>query len=262
MEKNENNARISRADIPRVFPPLPQLNTPWNTDHSFGSGIAPFYDAFTRIMFFILGHKEEHLRRFALIDALKMTGGIKNIQKILDIGCGTGEFTLALEWALQNHDCSITGIDISPHMISLARRKQQNHNQRRNHYKPSVSFKQMDATNLSFSDDSIDLIIASLSFHEFSPMLLHDVLNECHRVLKKDGRLIIFDYGDKVVKKPTFLTKLAYYVIMQFETWRTQYYIRCGRKELFSALAPMKLVYQKHLAGGVFMTSVFQPIKD
>ncbi len=255
--------KIPRKLVSRLFPPLPQLNTPWNTDHTFGSGIAPFYDVFTKIMFLILGYREEHLRRFALVDALEKTGGIKNIHAAIDIGCGTGEHTLALQWALQKHECQITGIDISPHMIFLARKKKQDHqtlNEAR--YKPRVSFKMMDAANMPFTTNSIDLITASLSFHEFSPLLLHDVLNECHRILKPDGRLIIFDYGDRVVKKPTFLTKLAYYIIMQIETWKTQYYIRCGRKELFTLLSPMKLIYQKYHAQGIFMTTVFQPIKE
>ncbi len=260
-KKNVPQMIIPRELIPRLFPPLPQLNTPWNTDHSFSGGIAPFYNTFTKIMFYILGYREEFLRKSVISDCLTNTGGTTKIKRAIDVGCGTGEFTFALEWVLQNLNCHITGIDISPHMISLARKKLKDRKES-NHYKNVVSFRQLDATKMPFQDDSTDLIIASLSFHEFSPTLLHDVLNECHRILKPEGRLLIFDYGDRVVKKPAMLTKLAYYIIIQIETWKTQYYIRCGREEFFCSLSPMKLIYQKEYAGGIFKASVFQPLKE
>ncbi len=259
-EITKNKPIIERSAVEKNFIPLRQVNTPWNTDHTFGKGIAPFYNQFIKAMFLLLGQNESRLRRHALKESLEQTGGITNISLAVDIGCGTGEFTKALAFILQKKSCKIYGIDISEHMIWMANN---NHHQKKTKEmtKVKIVFKKADARKTFFQTNSVDLIVSSLGFHEFSPLLLYDVLNEAHRILKPKGRLVIFDYGDAVTKKKTILNTLAYYVIMQIETWKTQYFIRCGRENLFTRFAPFKMIYNKYYNGGIFQTSVFQPLK-
>ena len=68
--------------------------------------------------------------------------------KILDLACGTG--VLALELAKLGH--SVKGIDISPHMIEMAKSKSTDH--------LDISFEIKDMTDFSF-DEKYDLVICT-----------------------------------------------------------------------------------------------------
>ena len=60
-----------------------------------------------------LGKIERHQQ---LLDLAVKLSNIKNNQKVLDIGCGTGLLSLKF---LEKADCFITGIDSSPEMLSI-----------------------------------------------------------------------------------------------------------------------------------------------
>lgn len=104
--------------------------------------------------------------------------------KILDVGCGTGFFTILL--AKEGHE--VIGVDLTPEMIEqsikLAKEEQAN-----------CHFRVMDAEKLEFEDEAFDLVITrNLTW------TLPDVeqaYGEWKRVLKKGGILLNFDanYG-------------------------------------------------------------------
>lgn len=104
--------------------------------------------------------------------------------KILDVGCGSGFFTILL--AKQGHQ--VTGVDLTPEMIqtaiSLAREEQ-----------TDCSFIRMDAENLQFPKESFDVII-SRNLTWTLPDSAH-AYREWKRVLRKGGLLLNFDanYG-------------------------------------------------------------------
>ncbi len=104
---------------------------------------------------------------------------------ILDVCCGTGRDSLAL--AKSNN--TITGIDLSPHMLARARKKA------RMKGLTNTSFHQMNATEVGFQDQEFDVIVSSFALHEmdYEPMIT--ALKEMHRVLKKGGRIYLVDYG-------------------------------------------------------------------
>ncbi|MEK7774191.1 MAG: methyltransferase domain-containing protein, partial [Deltaproteobacteria bacterium] len=52
-----------------------------------------------------------------------------------------------------------------------------------------------DAAALPFGSGSFDRVIASMGLHEASPDAVDGALKEAYRVLKKGGRLVIFDYS-------------------------------------------------------------------
>ncbi len=101
---------------------------------------------------------------------------------IFDLACGTGELArLILE---KNPQQDITGVDVSPAMLSIAKNKLEAYSQVRL-YNASV-------TALPFDSQSFDLVICANAFHYFeNPQL---ALAEMKRVVKPDGTVIILDW--------------------------------------------------------------------
>ncbi|WP_259069050.1 class I SAM-dependent methyltransferase [Mucilaginibacter sp. X4EP1] len=120
------------------------------------------------------------------------TAGVKTV---LEIACGTGCVTVPL----RNHfapNVELTATDFNADMMSVAESKLNN---------GSVVFGIEDAQNLSFPDNSFDLVIC-----QFGLMFLQDKkkgLSEALRVLKPGGRFI-FSTWDKTENIP--LLKLIF----------------------------------------------------
>lgn len=102
----------------------------------------------------------------------------KQGEKALDLGCGTGIYSL---W-LSEQGVYVTGIDISSEMLKKAKSKAENKNQ-------NIEFIKGDVHSLPFPDQTFDLIISNIVL-EFvdSPK---KVISEGLRVLKPGGRLVI-----------------------------------------------------------------------
>jgi demethylmenaquinone methyltransferase/2-methoxy-6-polyprenyl-1,4-benzoquinol methylase len=109
--------------------------------------------------------------------------------RVLDIGCGTGLLALACA----RREARLTGIDISPAMLDIARRKV-----KEAELEDSVTLLEMSAMELDerFEAGSFDTIVSSLAFSELSEDEQRFVLRQCHRLLVEGGRLII---GDEIV---------------------------------------------------------------
>lgn len=110
---------------------------------------------------------------------------------VLDVGCGTGQTT----GFIANLGVNITGVDLSPGMITVAKR----------HF-PEVSFEQGDLFKLDRADSSIDGIVAFYALVHVLPEQLPDALQEFARVLKPGGTaLISFHIGEGQVHNDNFL---------------------------------------------------------
>lgn len=98
--------------------------------------------------------------------------------KILDMGCGTGNFSIKLA----EKGCKVFGIDISEEMLKKAREKAQKRNL-------DIEFYNMDVYNINFPGESFDGIFSMAAF-EFikEPQKAYD---EMYRVLKRNGYLLI-----------------------------------------------------------------------
>lgn len=100
---------------------------------------APVYD-------FVFGPIFSEGRKVAADRLSRLPGG----GRILEIGVGTG-----LSFRYYPHDVEIVGIDVSPEMLEIARRRTRKHGF--NHVKELV---EMDAQKLDFPDSSIDGVVA------------------------------------------------------------------------------------------------------
>ena len=97
--------------------------------------------------------------------------------KVLDLGCGTGRFSLPMAKVL---GFDVTGADSSTEMLAKAKEKD---------IDSEVSWILADATALTFPDDVFDVVFMShLLHHVDSPLT---VLIECHKVLVSSGVLLI-----------------------------------------------------------------------
>lgn len=132
----------------------------------------------------------------------------KNI-KILDYGCGYGRLCNVLSLhGFQN----VIGVDNSNKMIERAK----------NDF-PNLSFKVNSLDNLPFDDDSLDVVLlftvlTCIPFDTDQDKLL----NEIHRVLKKDGILYISDLflnedQRNIDRYKKYLNKYGTYGIFELE---------------------------------------------
>ena len=103
-------------------------------------------------------------------------------ETILDVGSGPGFLAAEIAGAT-GPTGSVRGIDVSEPMIGLA----QDHCAQI----PWTTFSQADATHLPFPDESFDAVI-STQVLEYIPDV-DAALAEIHRVLRRDGRVVIVD---------------------------------------------------------------------
>ncbi|XUU60533.1 class I SAM-dependent methyltransferase [Erythrobacter sp. HA6-11] len=103
---------------------------------------------------------------------------------ILDMGCGTGEQTLGYkrEWP----DAEVTGIDVARPFIRFAHGHAESEG-------VSVHFAEMDAGATTFEDESFDLIVSIIMFHETTKAQVHDIMSECWRLVRPGGLVLHLD---------------------------------------------------------------------
>ena len=96
---------------------------------------------------------------------------------VLDVACGNG--TLLRELS-KRAKIQANGIDVSEKMIHVAKMRY-----------PDMNFEVKACYPLEWSNESIDIITICCAFHHFDNP--QGFVNECKRVLKKDGTVYIAD---------------------------------------------------------------------
>lgn len=154
--------------------------------------VAPVYDlGFWFLSLFFGG---EGRVRQGVIDAARPLEG----SKVLEVCAGTG----ALSLMAAEMGASVTAVDIGMGMLKVAGAKSARAGRR-------VDLVRADASVLPFGTGVFDRVIVSLGLHEAGPELVPLMLAESHRVLKDEGRLVIYDFhgadgGVGVVQRTLF----------------------------------------------------------
>ena len=107
--------------------------------------------------------------------------GIRPGDRILEVGVGTG-----INTSLYPTDCLVTGVDLSSSMLDKARERVAREGLR------NVRLLEMDAQNLTFADDSFDIVYAPYLVSVVPDPVR--VVREMRRVCKPGGRIIILNH--------------------------------------------------------------------
>jgi demethylmenaquinone methyltransferase / 2-methoxy-6-polyprenyl-1,4-benzoquinol methylase len=106
---------------------------------------------------------------------LVQLGGIGPGQRILDLGCGTGGFSVAIT---EETGAEVVGCDRSPSFLTYARQRS-----------PAVEWVQGDAESLPFPDSSFERVLMSLLLHQLEEPA--GAVAEAFRVLERPGALLV-----------------------------------------------------------------------
>ena len=106
----------------------------------------------------------------------------KNDERVLDLGCGWGTFCFAVAPLCRE----VTGVDFSRKSVDLCNKLLE-----KSEY-DNIKFVCADAQDTGLESESYDIIIAADLFEHLYPEIFEKVLDECRRLLKKGGKLIIW----------------------------------------------------------------------
>ena len=137
--------------------------------------LLPLYDPLQRLLGISRIHRP-------LVDQ----AGIRPGQRVLEIGCGTGN--LALLVGQLHPGAEVVGLDPDPKALARARRKAERRSL-------PVRFDLGFAQELPYADASFDRVLSALMFHHLGPDEKERALCEVRRVLEPGGSLHLVDLG-------------------------------------------------------------------
>ena len=111
---------------------------------------------------------------------------LKPGHNVLDVACGPGVPSL-MAAPLVAPGGTLTGVDLAPGMVALASEKARSRGIR------NVSFREGDAEDLPFPDESFDIVLCNHGLVHTTDR--KKALQEMHRVLNRNGRLALSVWG-------------------------------------------------------------------
>jgi ubiquinone/menaquinone biosynthesis C-methylase UbiE len=142
------------------------------------SGIAARYDRVREM-------PHQNLDRW--IREIVRLGRIHRESVVLEVGCGTGSFTLAL-WERINS--RVIGLDVSPDMLKIAKTKP---------LAANIEWIEAPVEAIPFAEKAFDCVFMVFVMHHFQDK--HHALKEIFRVLKPGGRLVIATASHGMLQK-------------------------------------------------------------
>lgn len=121
--------------------------------------------------------------------------------RVLDLGCGWGTVSFALSPLVT----SVVGVDFSARSVELCRKGARDLGLK------DVEFIQADATDTGLAEESFDIVYAVDLLEHLYPDQTEQALDECARILKRGGRLVIWTPNPghflETLRNRTFLMK-------------------------------------------------------
>lgn len=164
-------------DVSRHY--LPGMGRHW---------LLPLYDPCTRLLG--IGRHHETLVRQA---------AIRPGARVLEIGCGTGNLTLAA--AARHPDATFIGLDPDRDALGRARAKAGRRGL-------EAQFRHGFAEDLPFRDGSFDRVLSAMMFHHLGDAEKRAALAEARRVLVPGGSLHLLDVGGPVTESDGLVARL------------------------------------------------------
>jgi|GEM_PF-422135 len=152
---------------------LAQLLRTKDERRKFYDKIAPCYD--------LLAERSEQPIRETAFDMLSPVAG----ERILEIGCGTGHLLSRIAESV-GEEGRVYGIDISQEMLRLTELVVE-----AKKLSSRVELVRGDAVSLPFDDDMMDAVILCFTLELFDSAEIPQVLAECKRILRPNGRLVV-----------------------------------------------------------------------
>jgi len=173
----------------RISPPLQEVKTFWNNNPLCSSAIP--YTLGTKEYFEYYNKMREKNETIDFSYKLHDYKDFKG-KKVLDVGCGNG-YVLS---KYAEEGAEVFGIDITETGIDLCKKRFEYSGLKGN-------FQVANAEDLPFADETFDCVCSMGVLHHVPNT--EKAVNEIHRVLKKNGRLIVmFYYRDSWYYKITF----------------------------------------------------------
>lgn len=137
--------------------------------------LMPLYDPLTRLM----GARRLHKRLVGL-------AGIRPGERVLDLGCGTGNLALLVARSIPG--VPVTGVDPDRTALRRAERKARRR-------RATVTFEHGYGHALPLGDASVDHVVSALVLHHVHPDRRDATAAEIARVLRPGGTVTVLDFG-------------------------------------------------------------------
>ena len=161
--------------------------------------ISPTYDKLNHILSL---NVDRSWRRMAVACAVE-----HKPQRVLDVACGTGDFSVALARAGVGH---VVGIDISEGMMEVGRRKVADCGLT----PEQVTMQAGDCEALPFADGTFDAVTVAFGVRNFAHLPVG--LSEMLRVVRRGGRVVILELSVPQNPLLRWLYKLYFLHVLPF----------------------------------------------
>ena len=152
--------------------------------------LLPLYDPLQKVLGLEAYHRQ-------LVEQADLRPG----QRVLEIGCGTGNLALLIKHL--QPDADVVGLDPDPQALARAARKA------RRAALP-VRLERGFAQALPYPDRSFDRVFSAFMFHHLGPQERERMLREARRVLAPGGALHLLDFGAAKVRADGVVARLAH----------------------------------------------------
>ncbi len=122
--------------------------------------------------------------------------------RVMDAGCGSA--SLAIDVKKESQKILLYAIDADPTILKIAEKKAKRENQQ-------IHFRKAYLQKLPFPDNSFDVVYSSLVFHHLNSDAKKEAMKDIYRILKKNGRFLLVDFGKP---KKKFLSFFSWFTIL------------------------------------------------